>query len=247
MTGPWTLEARHRLLGGQLSWKELAKGEPGWLCPALAATVAARDRLASWCAGGGLQRVAPSEAEIERAVQFVGDEEVLPLVSRVLARVPPPVRDHSLTNAWIVGVGRSTHGYVALAPPQRLAERDEPLKLVVLAVAGLRDDDACSLIAHELAHHWLLRWSAPASATVTTVAEAREHHDRLLTFARDWDVLPQVLAPIERDEREAAELCRVWGFEGIGSDSDDRVRGAVLGEEEKLMAALARRGEVSTT
>jgi hypothetical protein len=209
-----------------------------WLVPEMLATEAARERLLRWAKGGGL--LEPDTPEARRAIiariPFVGDDMLQPLVEQALQQLPPPVLDHVRRHGLLLPVGLSCGGFAALEPTPE-PDAVEVRRLLVLhyaapagrlALARLvrrwprlerwfragtikcSDDVFLALVAHEVAHNWLL--AAPPPAERRPRAEAIEQHDRLIEYATKWGLLHRVIDPRAQDEHQAERLAYAWGF-----------------------------------
>lgn len=205
----WSLAERYEMLAGQVPERELARGNPPWFMSALVATTDAQARLRRWAAQGGFDQGLMFPDDIARRLRFAGDEEIRVRVIAVLGDVAPPVRDHLLETTLVVGVGQSSCGWVAKAP--------EPgPRLRIMALCGVRDDgQARAVIAHEIAHTWLL--PDPPAAAGDDVDRDRPN---TMTLAAEWGQLDHLERICVRDERLAAQLAHAWGFRGPATDAE---------------------------
>lgn len=158
-------------------------GGPDWCSWELCATEPARDRLRAWVDETPEPWQAMSEAEIRVALwgNFYGDELVRLIAAKVISQLPMPVADYTLKNVAFLAVGASVRGWAG-APPALYAGR-RPW-LVVLGAWAAADTTLPQLIAHELAHCWLIR--EPAEPLVdsfesytlreTTVGDVKPEH-----------------------------------------------------------------------
>src|SRR5207237_206464 len=123
---------------------------PAWFCDELVATDIARTRLQRWCDGGGLEQPRLGVFDIRERIAFIGDEQVMRLAAAALWQLAPPVTDHVLDTAVIVGIGKSSAGMVAPLPTFQQMARAE-FRLILLD-GGRDDEDIVATMAHEAAH-----------------------------------------------------------------------------------------------
>ena len=195
-----------------------------WACDALVATEAARARLGAWHLAGR------PAASVDR-VTVAGDDSLTAAVHSVLRRLPPPVLDHVRRNGIVLPVGRADAGFCLTLPPPA-ADATEARRLLV---CGWFVDDArfAGTVAHEVAHHWLVRAPAVdlAPRSDADVAQAREDHETLLTLAAAWNLVDELTDPAELDEYQACRLAETWGFPQhavrCARNASDHIRRAV--------------------
>jgi hypothetical protein len=193
---------------------ERPKHLPSWLIPALVATEGACVRLRRWWTAG------QPDADPEH-ITFAGDEEIRRAAVHVLTRVPACVRYHAVSSTLIVGVGRSSVGWQQTAP-QLPSPADEPLGVVCVSGHAVDDVNLHAIVAHELAHQWLISpGTARAPQQTAEEQQARAYH---VTLACQLDRLQELYAGPMRAEREACALAAAWGFKGLAVDGDTQAR-----------------------
>jgi hypothetical protein len=204
-----------------------------WLGPEMLATEPARARLRRWSEAGGLAEADTPEARkatIAR-IPIVGDDLLEPLVQRALLRMPPPVLDHLRRHSVLLPVGLSCAGFAALEPLHepdavevrrllpirygghvgRLARLLRPLRLARTDQrASDEEEEFLALVAHEVAHSWLV--ASPRPSGHLPRVEAIERHETYIRCAAEWGLLDRVIRPLQRDEHQAEGLALAWGF-----------------------------------
>jgi len=233
---------RYELLGGTVSYRDLAHGAAPWLQSPLVRTEAARARLRAWAEGGGMSRPTPTAREIRERLVYIGmdraDRSIADTVVEVLLRIAPPARDAVLSECWIIGLGVA--GLCATAP----ATAPGALRIIALNGQAL-DDGLPTTVAHECAHHWLLPLRAPTKPV--TLEAARSAREVFVGLAAEWKMLDRVLAPELRDEWQAVALTRAWGFTGPGAEGEPQAAGVharVASEASAARAALRARSDL---
>jgi hypothetical protein len=204
------IEERHALLAGRVSWQDIAQGKPGWLRDELILTAAGHARLMAWAAVcDDVQRPNLPAAVIRQRIVYVGDSEILDVITLALARIAPPVCDTVLAQALFVGVGRSANAWVSVSPA---ASESKP---AIIAISGVQrnDNELATTVAHECAHAWLhTPWNGERNHTTA--------ERRAFVEDRAFDGIPTrfVAHVVQCCERQAAALARAWGFTGRAAD-----------------------------
>jgi hypothetical protein len=178
---------------------------PTWLSGALIATEAASHKLRAWARQTA--RAAWSEpgdpAAVLVALRAFGDPVMPHEIARALCRVPAPVRDYVLGAVTFVCVGRSFAGWCGAWP-----EPSTPWLVVLSARDRLE-----GLVAHEIAHAWLM--PEPAAGDRLRSAFAQHAIDvtplAKVPAAARVDVLAERAAAC-RSSRAAA-LLDAWGIQ----------------------------------
>jgi hypothetical protein len=181
---------------------------PAWLTDEMIQTPAAAAKLRSWA------QTTPREAWSEASdpahvlvsLHAFGDPVMPHEISTVLCRLPAPVRAYVVARVTFVCVGRAFAGWCG--------PRFTCATPWLIVMSAREDPDA--LIAHEVAHSWLLLEPSPDA--------------RLMAAFTDWTihdtpiahVPPEALAAVlrERDasarhEREVHTLVAAWGFPDV--------------------------------
>ena len=182
-----------------------------WFSPELIASEPATERLESWFALGGPTL---SRRTVARDLIVLGLDGVRALLVSALRRCPPPVVHHVVHRVWVLGCGRGLSGWMSQAPPWPISGT---VQLVVLD-GKLPGQELLGLLAHEVAHSWLLPTAPPAD--VQRIRERVVHRQRISRLAHAWHLPNPLVRGVERDERAAAALARAWGFDGPAADPD---------------------------
>ncbi len=204
---------------------ERVKRLPAWLTRELISTTGAREKLHDWATRTPKPWDAPPDpAQVFVALHCYGDPTIPHLLARLLCELPPPVRDHALRSVTFLTVGCTYAGWCG--PPPDYAER--PWFIVVRAETGhpaeLRIVDGLRfLIAHEVAHSWLLDEHPPG----TRLRDALWHQTIFDSPAVcvPADALEAVMAEryeARRDERLCEALTRSWGLDASARRARDR-------------------------
>jgi hypothetical protein len=168
---------------------------PDWVSQPLIATEHARRRLRAWT---DADRPDPRPEQLA----YDGDPVVGAAVIDVVRRLPPPVRHHLVATCAVFGI-TTTGLYLSGVPlPTPLLT---PVSVILLAVRGLSRVDVEAAAAHEFAHGWLTRRAQRTHSVA-------EFEDALSTVGSDPNLFDLVSRDAQRDERQACELARAWGF-----------------------------------
>jgi hypothetical protein len=170
----------------------------------LAATPAARERLAAWWHDPDEpDDPVLAEAEARSGLLVYGDMAMLDVIVGAVARLPRAVRNAIITEAAVLAVGRSCAGFACDA---RLRDRhsEGPAVLVVLSACG-SDDEVRRLVLHECAHVWLRALPPPSGAALTVQGEQALYR---MASAEGW--AQRVHATLDRDELLAQALETLW-------------------------------------
>jgi len=188
MTPGVSIESKFALLGGRVSYRELATGAYRWLQNELVVTEAARERMAAWVDSGGLTRT-PDLGSLP----LYGDHELIPVVTAAFRLVPACVAE-VMTGVAILTSGRSSNGWTGAFPPRA--------RVVVLA--GSRNDEQIRrTLLHEIAHVWLEPWS---SGELLAAAD----HVGLLARVHDAGMAPEFTTSHRNRETRANNLASLW-------------------------------------
>ena len=210
------------LFGDRLTYRERMAGGPDWCTWELCATSTARERLRSWVVSTPKpwRSMVDQQARNKLWDAFYGCEVMRLVTARVLASLPPPVQAYVSERVRFLGVGVQVRGWAGGPLP----DADRPW-LVVLSGHGEGDRTLPLVIAHELAHCWLL--GEPS----TPICDSFEAH----TIKRTplGEVEPKNQAKVERVRRrydrrefEACALADCWGFRWGGPHSTQLRAGA---------------------
>ena len=197
------------LFGDRLTYRERMSGGPEWCSWELVATATARERLRSWIVSTPRPWRSTADQEARNALwdHFYGDEVARLVTARVISTLPPPVVAYLLSRVTFLAVGAGSRGWAGgLIEP----DPDRPW-LVVLSARGAIDKTLPLLVAHELAHCWLLgEPSKPLRDSFehytikqTSLADVKpEHQPKVVQVRRRYD----------RHEVEACALADCWGY-----------------------------------
>jgi hypothetical protein len=187
---------------------------PGFTPEALM-TEAAAARLRSWFEAGAPRL---SRRVVARDATVMGLNSRRREIMAVLYRLPPVVVHHVVRRGWILGCDRSLSGWVTQAPPPPAGD---PLQLVVVD-GKLTHEDFPRVLAHELAHCWLLAVVPPAQnrPLVERRAQWRRHDLLVANLSRKWNQPNPLVREEARSEYQTAALARSWGFTGHATDAD---------------------------
>lgn len=157
-----------------------------------------RDRLELWTRNG---RPAPLTEWLEENLVIHGDRSGAPLVFRVLARMPDPVRWFTALRCAFIVV-RETRGWhqASLFVGQDGGYRD---RLIVLGPTA--DEDTT---AHEIAHAWRSTCDPDAIEPPIAVDALGEAGLRALATEQGW--MDTLEAATAREERLADALAACW-------------------------------------
>jgi hypothetical protein len=186
---------------------------PDWCSTELIATEGARARLSRWVRAGE-----PIPELLDLC--FVGDRATEGAVRSTLGRLPAPVQWYTVRTAAIVGLSPGA-GRCAFAPPWPL-HTDEAARLLLVSAGP---DAVCAVLAHEVAHLWLLP-AVPASEPRLSAAERRFDEHRFASLAQDWGLLSHAADKRETAERQAIALANDWGFALDSADEEYTCRHA---------------------
>jgi hypothetical protein len=183
-----------------------------WFTPELVATDAARERLRRWAVT--LKRPTISRRALCRDLVVVGLDPVRPMIISAIRRMPPPVAHYLVHHSWILGAHRHVSGWTWQAPP---APRGA-LQLIVLNAGVLDSAELRAVVAHEIGHAWLTP-TVPLDR-VQSIHERETAQRRSERLARAWGLGSTLEREVARNEGQAAELARSWGFEGRAADAE---------------------------
>ena len=209
------------LFGDRLTYRERMAGGPEWLAWELVATTTARERLRSWIVETPQPWRSMSDPEARNALwdQFFGDDLGRLVAARVISAMPPAVQAYVIARVTFLAVGARARGWAG-GP---INTGDRPW-LVVLSARGEVDTTLPGLIAHEVAHCWLLgeptkpMCDSFESHTIkkTSLADVKpEHRPAVVQSRRRYD----------RGEAEAHALARCWGFPWPHGPHSTQLRG----------------------
>jgi hypothetical protein len=175
--------------------------------PPLVSTPGGRARLRAWIAA---QKTAPSTplpswlaaTWIREKVSFYGDASMLPGVVAALSRVPAPVRDAALAEVAFLAVGADTCGWMGSST---LLDRDGARRPRIIVLSGHDLADVERITLHEIAHAWAA--ALPHEGSMLTTAQAEE---RVFALARREGWIARAEAHVQRDERLAVALEKIW-------------------------------------
>jgi hypothetical protein len=190
--------------------RELAlRGGPSWLTWELVATPSARIKLFDWIETAPApwwEAATMSRDEALQWIDYAGDTLVLGALLDVLAAVPRPVAEHVTAACNIVGTGAQTWGMCALP--------SVPRPWTVTVSPGPQGDLAHAVIAHELAHVWLLPRPGADQRRPSVVEDLARASLRVEHCKTEAQVagLRRFRSDGARDEAEADALAASWGF-----------------------------------
>jgi hypothetical protein len=208
--------------GGEAGWQRVADGGPAarrdslpaWLIPELVSTRPACEKLRGWLDRHTAPATPLTPGDVLARIQFCGDEVLAHLTARLLAeRLPPPVCQYAIDRVTFLGVGFQKLGLCG--PP--LPSQGRPWLISLSAHRTDDPSDVDDLVAHEIAHAWLLE--EPGAAVVSRTAFWHQTVLRLPMADVPADVEAQVRQQRRlsaRDETEARRLTRAWGFKDRG-------------------------------
>jgi hypothetical protein len=206
---PVSLPERHESLDRRFTFRELV--HVSWLRRPMTATPAARAKLLAWEARTPRPwPPAPDPATVLTSLEFVGDRTMPHVLARLISELPPPVADYAIARVAYIGVGMQCYAFCG----PRVQMRDRPW-LIVLGPGDQSRETLRRVMAHEIAHTWLL--DEPEARDVAATAfwhtavfdEALRDEDPAAAKLR----VNQLRIDSMRDERQARELAACWGFE----------------------------------
>jgi hypothetical protein len=186
---------------------------PGWLQTELVATPEAESKLRLWSESTPPPWTNSDAGTILPNLYFYGDVEIAAHTADVLSQLPTPVAAYVRRATTFTGAGLSLHGHCGSRPD--FGSRPWWIELSATnGVERLRD-----VVAHEVAHAWLLPEPAPGQTTATAFAWSTIVH---LPIPDDLDLSPETLECVAqrralsaRRETEARALTRAWGFSDV--------------------------------
>ncbi|HEX7126650.1 MAG TPA: hypothetical protein VF406_12915 [Thermodesulfobacteriota bacterium] len=196
------------LFGDALSYRETMAGGPPWLCWPLVATPAARSKLTDWARRAPRPWATPDAATLLTRLAVTGDEEIAYGVAEVLSELPPPVIDYARTRVSFLAVGLRISGWCGARPD--LADR--PF-VIVLGPADRTRDGIRRVIAHEVAHAWLLPEPPPSTVAAGALWMETVHGlplGEVPEAAREAVLARRQASAVH--ERQAEALVAAWGF-----------------------------------
>ena len=173
--------------------------------PLLVATPSSRERLDAWRRSPA-PRLPAAPEWLREHVLFYGDISVLGPVVAALRRLPPAVRDHTLTECCFQAVGAESRAWTGASTFVDRDGKGRP-RVIQLSGAAPHAPFLVGTILHEVAHSWTC---ATPSALVSALGE--EAFCAYLAAEGRGD-----LADTKRafDERLAHALAWVWGSEDV--------------------------------
>jgi hypothetical protein len=176
---------------------------PPWLTPAFVATEPARQKLAAWIAAGKPDAPTPADALVTQ--QHIGDELLAHAIARTLSALPAPLGHYAVGHCQFISVGASIRGFCA---PHVSHERPW---LIVLSTAGQDVPLFEAVVAHEVAHAWLLEEPQPNVTCPSSFAQNVVMHAQ--TVPTDVaDSINHERHRYARNERQCRELVEALGY-----------------------------------
>jgi hypothetical protein len=190
---------------------------PPWYSPPLVATTPARAKLSAWSAKTPREAwSAPGDpAAVLATVRAFGDEVLAHTLARVIAGLPPPVCAYAVDRVTFFGVGLTMLGSASAPLP-----RDDRPWLVTYSHQdkGEGDDWTPDLMAHEVAHAFLLEEPTPGETVRSALWNATVMLSPMERIPGDVaGTVKRLRQTSDRYERECVALTSAWGFRPMGA------------------------------